>query len=71
MTKLISIALIQKAILALPKAIVTAAEFKDLFDKMLVAFSPTQQSQLKTAYQQAREGSDSAQADFQKASRGE
>lgn len=68
---LISISTIVGLIDALPKVVAAAPEFEALFDQMVQAFKPHEQSQLKSAYQRARERSDSAQADFQKASRGE
>lgn len=55
----------------LPKAIAAASEFKALFDQILKGFNTQEQAQLKDAYQHARERSDSAQADFIKASQGE
>ena len=54
----------------LPKAIAAAAEFKELFNQLLKGFNSSEQAQLKDAYAHARERSDSAQADFQEASKG-
>jgi hypothetical protein len=70
MAALIAFGAILKAVEQLPKVIAAAPEFKNLFDQMIKAFQPHQQSQLKTAYAKAIETSDSAQADFVEASRG-
>lgn len=54
----------------MPKAIAATAEFKELFDQLLKGFNSSEQAQLKDAYKHARERSDSAEADFIEASKG-
>lgn len=56
---------------ALPKVIAMAPEFENLFNEFVRNYNSTEQEQLKSAYQAARERSDSAQADFVQASRGD
>lgn len=62
--------LILSLVQALPKVVAAAPEFKALFDQLLHGFNESEQAQLKSAYQTARDRSDSAQEDFQDASRG-
>lgn len=64
-------ALIIGLISALPKVVAAAPEFVRLFDELVKIFPKDEQDELKAAYQKAREASDSAQEDFQDASRGE
>lgn len=54
-----------------PAVIAQAPAFKELFDQVVTVFKPGEQEQLKSAYQQARQRSDEAQADFTKAGRGQ
>ena len=54
-----------------PAIIAKAPAFKALFDQALTVFSPAEQSELKAAYQAARDRSDAAQDDFVQASRGD
>jgi hypothetical protein len=56
---------------ALPKVVAAAPEFKKLFDAFVEGFKEDDQEELKSAYQRARDASDSAQNDFLDASRGE
>ena len=65
------LAVILPLIEALPKVVAAAPEFKRLFDELISGFREEDQEVLKSAYQRARDASDSAQEDFQKASRGD
>lgn len=56
---------------ALPQVVAAAPEFKALFDEFIKGFSDDEQEELKSAYQHARDTSDSAQQDFLDASRGD
>lgn len=56
---------------ALPKVVAAAPAFVNLFNELISGFSEEDQTVLKTAYQAARDRSDSAQEDFTDASRGD
>ena len=56
---------------ALPKVVAAAPEFVALFNQLISGFKQEDQDVLKAAYREARDRSDSAEADFIKASRGE
>lgn len=56
---------------AAPKVIAAAPQFVQLAQSVLPIFSGAQQEELKSALARARAGSDEAEADFVRASRGE
>lgn len=64
-------ALILSLVQGLPKVVAAAPEFANLFHELIKGFNTTEQDQLKSAYQAARDASDSAQEDFTDASRGD
>lgn len=65
------VAVLLPLIQALPKVVAAAPEFKALFDEFVKGYNTTDQATLKSAYQEARDRSDSAQNDFLDASRGD
>lgn len=58
-------------IAALPKAVAAAPEFASLFHELIKGYNSSDQEQLKSAYQAARDRSDSAESEFVQASRGD
>ena len=65
-----AVSVLVKLIEALPAVVAAAPEFVNLFNEFLKSFKEDEQAELKSAYQRARQASDSAQQDFTEASKG-
>lgn len=61
---------VMNVVQAAPKVIAAAPQFVELAQSVLPIFSGAQQEALKSALERARAGSDAAEADFVRASRG-